>query len=270
MANSTDQLETSPNNFNSLLYNFCGNFDHLAEKNSQLGLFFVSRDDAEQYLQEIAKSDPEGTKMFGLSIHCFGLDFAYRVMRDHHPEIDFRIIPELTEVQKLLTKETSNSNFIFENDQQQLRSRLRPIASIPILNKWYSPFYSFLEKDEALNFCKKSKRNIQSYEGSHSSYFTKLIQKPKILVYNLEDFLELWEEVITKTRTISTENNSKSNLQQIFNHQSIQFIPTKGSFSNLTEYDKQPKESSFQKVNQFLNFKTRCLSGFIKSILNTN
>ena len=130
--------------------------------------------------------------------------------------------------------------------------------------------YVFFEKDEALNFCKKSKRNIQSYEGSHSSYFTKLIQKPKILVYNLEDFLELWEEVITKTRTISTENNSKSNLQQIFNHQSIQFIPTKGSFSNLTEYDKQPKESSFQKVNQFLNFKTRCLSGFIKSILNTN
>ena len=46
LANSTDQLATNTKDLKSLLYNFCGNFDTLSEKNSQLGLFFLSKDDA--------------------------------------------------------------------------------------------------------------------------------------------------------------------------------------------------------------------------------
>ena len=38
----------------------------------------MSRADAEVYLNEVAKLDTQGTKIFGLSVHCFGLDFAYR------------------------------------------------------------------------------------------------------------------------------------------------------------------------------------------------
>ena len=36
LANSTDQLATNTKDLKSLLYNFCGNFDTLSEKNSQL------------------------------------------------------------------------------------------------------------------------------------------------------------------------------------------------------------------------------------------
>jgi hypothetical protein len=350
LANSTDQLTTNTKDIKGLLYNFCGNFDTLSEKNSQLGLFFLSKSDAELYLQEIAQSDVEGTKMFGLSIHCFGLDFAYRVMRDYHPEIDFRIIPELTEVQKLLTQEISNPGLIFEDDQQQLRSRLRPINLIPALGKfgkWSSPFYSFFEKgeyfkgtpiyivrvndipknffiqgyngftnvidtfysriiqssgillgfgnnslvqgslknqkqldtvktyvffekDTALNFCKKSKQNLEQYNTTRSSYLTPIIRKPKILIYNLEDFLELWEETLLKKQTISVANNSNQELEVIFDAKNLSFVPTKGSVLNLMKHYQQPKKSTFQNFKQFLTFKTRCLSGFITSILNTN
>ena len=109
-----DQLNVNTTNIKSNLYNFCGSFDPLAEKSSQLGLFFMSKEDAELYLNEIARFDPEGTKMLGLSIHCFGLDFAYRVMRDYHPKIDFRFVPDLNEIKKLLT--SNNSNIICGSD----------------------------------------------------------------------------------------------------------------------------------------------------------
>ena len=85
LANSTDQINATATNTNSIMYDFCGDFDPLAEKTSNLGFFFMSRKDAELYLQEIARSDTEGTSMFGLSIHCFGLDSAYRILREYHP-----------------------------------------------------------------------------------------------------------------------------------------------------------------------------------------
>jgi hypothetical protein len=57
------------------LYEYCGSFDPLTESNPKLGFFFFTRSDAQTYLQEIAKSDVEGTKTVGLSIHCIGLNF---------------------------------------------------------------------------------------------------------------------------------------------------------------------------------------------------
>ena len=66
-------------------------------------------------------------------------------MRDYHPKIDFRFVPDLSEIKKLLAN--SNSNLIFEDDQQQLRLRQRSINPLPIvrsLSKYTSPFYSFL------------------------------------------------------------------------------------------------------------------------------
>ena len=57
LGNSTDQINKNTTSISNLLYNFCGSFDPLAENSSQLGLFFMSKSDAELYLQEIARSD---------------------------------------------------------------------------------------------------------------------------------------------------------------------------------------------------------------------
>ena len=152
LANSTDKLKSQSPDLQSSLYQFCGSFDPIIERDMQLGLFFLSRNDAEVYLQEIAKMDTQGTKMLGLSIHCFGLDFAYRVMREYHPQIDFRFIPNLQSVQSFLKPANiSNSNLIFDESQQQLRFRRRPRTVLPVfkqLNNWFSPISSFLAKSE--------------------------------------------------------------------------------------------------------------------------
>ena len=343
LGNSTDQINKNTTSISNLLYNFCGSFDPLAENSSQLGLFFMSKSDAELYLQEIARSDVEGTRMVGLSLHCFGLDFAYRVIREYHPGIDFRIIPDLTEIKKLLQQGINKTDLIFEDEQQQLRFRRRSINILPIIKNWSFPFFSFLEKTEyfkgtpiyivqsnsaqknlllqkynqlvnffdsgynrinqsikfilgfgndwitqgslkeqnysdnsttyvffekqsALNFCNNTKRNIETYNKNSFSKFSPLGRKSKIYVYNLEDFLELWEETLTEKYSNTTE----SNFSTLFNSQTIRLIPTKNSIVNLEKFAQQPQKSSFQNFKQFINFKTRCLIGFINTVLNTN
>ena len=303
----------------------------------------MSRKDAELYLQEIAFSDTEGTKMFGLSVHCFGLDFAYRVMREHHSQIDFRIIPDLNEIQKLLSTGINKSNIIFDNEQQQLRFRQRSLNPITI-GKKYFPLFSFLEKNEyfkgtpiyivrvndtkrnffleryynaanfldtvygnvfhsinfvlgfgnnnilqgsltkqnysnnatnyiffeqeaASEFCNSFKRKVERYDGSQSSLFKSLTRKPKIFIYNLEDFLELWEEKLVYTSQNRINNNSSHNNNTIFDCKAIKFIPNKNS---LEDFLQQDKKSGLQNFKQFMKFKTRRLIGFIEIVLNTN
>lgn len=340
LAASTDSTSSNTTNIKKTTYDLCGTFDPLAEQNTQLGLFFMSRDDAEVYLNEIAKSDTQGTKMFGLSIHCFGLDFAYRVTREYHPNIDFRFVPNLNEVQTLLTpQKTGNSNFLFEDDQQQLRFRRRPINIIPVfnkINKWASPLSSFLEKTEyfkgvpiyivkttetnknffaaryadtvsvldsisgrlinfigsgfgfgnnwimegsiqsnestpttktyvffeekaATEFCHSYKQNISRYKGSRSQLLQPIIKKPKILIHNLEDFLELLEDPIT-------QKNQNINLDV----ETLQLIPSEEAKRDVDTYIQQNKKSIIQKTTKFFDFKYRRLSGFLEVLFNTN
>ena len=88
---------------NEKVYDTAGSFDSTVEKQQQLGLFFMNKFDAETYLKAVAQSDIDGTQTVGLSINCIGLDAAYRITREYHPGIDFRFVPDLNEVQNLLS-----------------------------------------------------------------------------------------------------------------------------------------------------------------------
>jgi hypothetical protein len=247
------------------------------EDYSKLGFFFLSPVDAEVYLQEIAKSDMEGTQTLGLSIHCIGLNTAYSVIREHHPGIDFRLVPNYKEVQNLVNTKLTKSTLIVDDGQQQVRFRSRSVNNFPVFGKlgsWLIPARSFLQRgeyfkgvpiylvqirnekqnilvdsglnllnvcdsawgrflqfydrsigfghnwvmqgslkesvktehqnyiffteDEASKFVNKQGRKVVRYSGSRISNLESLIRKPKIFVSNLEDFLEDWEETVTK------------------------------------------------------------------------
>ena len=133
------------------LYNYCGAFGSQAIENYSFGLFFLDRDTAELYLKEVANSDLDGTKALGLSLHCISLDSAYRVTRESHPNIDFRFVPKFNELSKLFEGNITNGKLIFDEDQQQLRFRRRPLNLIPFtgnLGNWVTPFNSFLHHSE--------------------------------------------------------------------------------------------------------------------------
>lgn len=137
--------------FNEKVYDFCGAFDSQVEKKQQLGLFFLNKTDAETYLKAVAQSDIDGTKTVGLSIHCISLDSAYKVTREHHPGIDFRFVPDLTELQTLLSTHISKADVIVDDGQQQLRFRPRALNLFPYLGKlgfFFSPTSSFLQRNE--------------------------------------------------------------------------------------------------------------------------
>ena len=50
-----------------------------------LGLFFVNKEDAETYLQEVCKKDPKGAEEIGLNVKTVGLDTFYELNRTSKP-----------------------------------------------------------------------------------------------------------------------------------------------------------------------------------------
>ena len=325
LGKPTNVLEqkTVTNYINGKLYDSCGAFDPLVEKKSELGLFFMNRQDAESSLKEVARSDYEGTKTVGLAIHCISLESAYKITREYHPGIDFRFVPDFQELKRLQTK-TGHSDFIFEDEQQQLRFRRRNVKSFSLLNKaGLVPFSSFLhsneyfkgvpiyivqvsktprnflfeqyfnvvgsidtfysrclhyldytvgfghnwimqgsikeqkkpniyenfvffEKNQALKFAKTKGRKVVRYKGSQTPNLEFLVRKPKIFVYNLEDFIEDWEDQIFD-ESLQSEIVEKKTLLANANN----FIIPSTNSDYLTGYE----ESQTKNILQFLEVK---------------
>ena len=141
---------------NSKMYDFCGSFDPRFNKSAKLGLIFFNHLDAEFYLNEIAKLDPPGTDEVGLSVHCIGLNSAYALSREYHSDIDFRFVPNFTEINNVIELgRNDDSRFVFDINQQQLRFRNRtlkfPINVIPgfrTVENYVSPFKTFITGSE--------------------------------------------------------------------------------------------------------------------------
>ena len=325
----------SLNNYvNEKLYDSCGAFDPLVEKKSNLGLFFMDQNDADQYFREVARSDFEGTQTVGLSIHCISLDSAYKITREHHPVIDFRIVPRFKEVKDLLVDNIGKSDMIVEDGQQQLRFRRRNLNLFPYLNKlgaYLSPSSSFLqrneyfkgvpiyivqlsdsprsfwkeqyfntigtvdtiysqciqyldsaigfghnwimqgslqdagnsdrfenyiffEKDQAIQFSKENGRKVARYRGGRTSNLESIIRKPKIFVYNLEDFIEDWEDQL-----VGEVFQNKEISETVLNCKATHFIPPTISSSDVNNFSKEDLQSPLKGVSQSLNVKFRVL-----------
>jgi len=321
------------NYFNEKIYDSCGAFDTSAEKKSELGLFFMTYVDAEKYLKEFAKYDFEGTQTVGLSIHCINLSSAYKITREHHPGIDFRFVPNLNEVKELLVKNIGKSDMIIEDEQQQLRFRLRSSNLFPYLKKlgtYLSPTFSFLQRDEyfkgvpiyvvqihanprnllveqyfnavgyldtiynaaiqfldstigfghnwimqgslqdeghsdefenyiffeknqAIKFSKKNGRKVARYSGARSSNIGFMVRKPKIFVYNLEDFLEDWEDKI-----LGETGGNPEKVKELFKSKAIHFIsPSYNSHEEIANNEFQP--TLIKDITQTLNVKFKVL-----------
>jgi len=326
-----------------VIYDYCGAFDSSLEKRQEVGFFFMSCSDAETYLQEIARSDMNGTETVGLSIHCISLDSAYNVTREHHPGIDFRIIPDLEEVKDLITNNLTKSSIIVENEQQQLRVRKRNVNVFPILGglgRFLSPSSSFLQRNEyfkgvpiyivqtsdkprnvvatqylnivglidttcgrfiqafdsllgygqnwvmqgsikefsssiqftnyvffeeasAVKFVRNNEKIVSRYVGSRMSNVESLVRKPKIFVYNLEDFVESWEEKIHSEKL----SGGKTLTQTLFNAENTIFISPEQSYKETQLFFNSAQSNSTtrvtQQIIQQINVKYRVFKNFV-------
>ena len=299
------------------IYDYCGAFDKNVERRQQLGLFFMDRHDAETYLEEIARVDAEGTQTVGLSVHCIGLDSAYKVTREHHSGIDFRFVPKFTEVKNLLEKNITKSSIIVEKEQQQAKNEyfkgvpiyLVQVSKTPknfitgqyfnilgkldgftgrlikvsteilgIEGKWIMQGslknakksdkfvnYVFFEKNQASDFIKNKKKNISNYIGGRTKNLGFLVQKPKIFVYNLEDFLEDWEDKINTDFAVS-EKQAKS----IFDCKATYFVAPTDSLKELIKFNGNSQNMFLKKFTQTLNVKFKVLKNFVGIFFSVN
>ena len=107
--------------------------------------------------------------------------------------------------------------------------------------------YIFFEKSQATKFCKQNGKKVFRYKGGHTPNIESLIRKPKVLVYNLEDFLEDWEDNIVK-EIYNVDNNVKT----LFNCKATHFI---SPVINSEIINNTSKVGPFKKFSQFANLK---------------
>jgi len=117
--------------------------------------------------------------------------------------------------------------------------------------------YIFFEKKQALKFIRKNGQKIARYHGSRTSNLEFMIRKPKIMVYNLEDLLEDWEDTLVRE---STFNSSKDNVKTIFNARSSNFIPPTTDSEIITASNRNIKSNPVKDLSQSLNVKFRVFS----------
>jgi len=70
--------------------------------------------------------------------------------------------------------------------------------------------YVFFNKQQAVDFVKQKGQNVVRYSGSRSSNIETFVRKPKIYVYNFEDFLEGWEDKIYSDLQLTTQVGEKT------------------------------------------------------------
>jgi len=338
VANSN--IPYKSNSLVNTIYSFCGSFDSQVSQTRKLGFIFFNRVDAEVYLEEIAKIDPQGTDRVGLSINCIGLNSVYYLMREYHDDIDFRFIPNLSEIDRLLALiKKGNNRLVFDTEQYQakfapfkenllklqginevgeyfkgvpiyivqVRNTPRNLLYSGILNTFAKidfvnvEFWSFFDiaginqrwnnmspltdnslrqsfkshavdtyicfdKEQAIELTRKFGRRVKRYAGNQcqTSYIAPLSRRPKILISNLEDFFEFFEESIV-AEPLSLFFQSLTDQSQ-----NIYFIPSDESINDLEEFQAKPKRSLVVTSRQFLRTKYKLLVNYCSVLLNNN
>lgn len=197
------------------------------------GLFFMNPEDAMEYKYHIQQKYTASSKQNILDVFASKLDLYYKLTRTSAPKIRFRLIPDLTELGELIFKYRKYRHVSFHKQQKYSKNYFQgqPIYMIqPLL-----AFNKKSQKNMLINYRYKLYENTSqiSYEAIFMNYKTTLTawQKfrkentdyilpscPKILVYNLEDFIK------------TCENNKE------INNRNILFVPSKESYDFLKQY----------------------------------
>lgn len=237
----------------------------LSIKSKKFGFIFFDLAEAELYLDTIIQNSEQtghtkrakGVDKIGLSIHCIGLDSAYKLLR-HSSNVDFRLVPNLTEITRLLQSSIPlNPNKMSLDIKDQLKQTLSksqctkhfqgvPIYLLQVRNRTQhnadlnsKSNYIFFDKDQAVKFAEKFNADILCRD-QNSSQIQNLDEFLTISTYSLEDFLESWEESL-----LLDGNNSEF---LIGNNQSTYFISSNTSDKILEQHYNKLKPSLVKSI----------------------
>nr|YP_009293868.1 hypothetical protein Ahnf_071 [Ahnfeltia plicata]AOM65556.1 hypothetical protein Ahnf_071 [Ahnfeltia plicata]UAT97337.1 hypothetical protein Ahn.pli.Chile.pt_010 [Ahnfeltia plicata] len=225
------------------------------------GLFFVNPSDAEEYQEYTASKYINSSRQYNLNLFASGLDVYYRMVRTSPPRVQFRLIPDLKEVGRLVRKYRNKKNITFHHKQKYGRNYFQgqPIYLIqPVLSRSKASNitqlvkYTYkigrsnneIESDTVFTNYDTAVLAWQKFRHEHSEY--KLPSVPKLMVYNLEDLLSRDESDIS----ISQKNYF--------------FVPAQESYYFMT--NNEIKQSKISK-SSYLNHKMLYAKVWAKRIL---
>nr|YP_009019685.1 hypothetical protein [Gracilaria salicornia]AHH24653.1 hypothetical protein [Gracilaria salicornia]UAD87573.1 hypothetical protein [Gracilaria salicornia] len=220
------------------------------------GLFFVHPTDAIEYANYIKNKYDTSNKTNQLKIFSSHLATYHKLNRIDVNNLQFKLIPDLEEIARLLYEYKYHRNLKFHRNQKYSKNFFQgqPIYII-------EPFYAYNRKTnkiQLLNYCYNHKSNINNnmieYKAVFTNYTTllrawykfkstqtdyKIPSKPNVFVYNLEDFLKMY----------------KYNSQ--IKRRNILFIPSQESYEFIKNYRFIKNKNKIRRIfsNKFLNFK---------------
>nr|UAD88188.1 hypothetical protein [Gracilaria tikvahiae] len=253
-----DSSEKNTGNLNAIdkIYKwYCSKFiTDYRELPLYYGLFFVHPTDAVEYANYIKSKYNTSNKTNQLTLFSSNLSTYYKLNRINAKNLQFRLIPDLEEISKLLYEYKYYRDLKFHKYQKYSKSFFQgqPIYMI-------EPFFAYNKKTnkmQLLNYYYRSNidNNIIEYKAIFTNYATmlrawrqfrrtktdyKIPSKPKVFVYNLEDFIRTHEY----NQEIKTRN--------------ILFIPSQKSYNFIKHYGFVKNKNKIQRIfsNKFLGFK---------------
>jgi len=241
-----------------------------------MGLFFMHKEDAEMYLQEICAQDPKGVEEYGIDIKVSGLDNYYHLNKTSPPKTQIKLVGDLKEI-NLLIKDYSKDKNCRKNPKQQYTHNSFKGTPVYIMHPLYGEKYS--------KETKKNEKIIINYGENQSVKASKSLEQ--LIFFNKEDADRAWKIYVEEVKKNQTDikvnkkphlevynlENYLSDLQQTTEKKitNIRFIPSSESYSYIKKLKKQtidkPKLTFNENLVHNTKTKLKSIQRFYKGVL---
>jgi len=125
VSNNLGQMVISelPEGFNSRERAISYVSDKISNHSLYHGWFFINHNDAKEYMEHI--SQIYGLKKNSLQIFTCNISTLYKIMSKFNYKIEFRLIPDLQEISKLIKQYRYSKNISFHPNQQYNKRRYK-------------------------------------------------------------------------------------------------------------------------------------------------
>ena len=231
-----------------------------------LGLFFINKEDAETYMQEICKRDPKGAETLGLYVKDVGLDTFYEFNRTSKPRMQAKLIADLKEIDSIINEYLKSDSLHFHPKQKYTIN-------------WFqgNPVY-IMKIDEHADIINKKNFTLSKYNFDDSSGLNK-----KILLFTLDDAHRVWNLYRLKHPELKLPEEPNLEIYNLENYlldleksdveltQKTTFVPPYESYKHLkllVGKSKLEKDiSATEKFEQYIATKVKSLQRFYKGIV---
>nr|YP_010619437.1 hypothetical protein orf478 [Xiphosiphonia pinnulata]WAX03450.1 hypothetical protein orf478 [Xiphosiphonia pinnulata] len=252
VSESTDQLLKSRAQFNIFSY-LIKSKKH--NKNLYTCLLFVNPQDAIEYRDYIKGNYSSSTLSSNIQVVPANMQLYYKLMELKNNNIDFRLIPDLSEISNLLRKYKKYKNVSFHITQKYNHKSFQGqpiylIKSLYVKNK----FSKNTKKFDYFYVVKKDKDNLK-YQAVFFNYRTLMGAWKKFKQENLDYDLPYVPEVsVSNFESFIQEKNYKKNYSNII------FLPSLQTYNFIQKYPdmslKHQQELKYWLLNKGLYLKT--------------